>query len=219
MTYQTAYRTVVLLALCLMIPRLAAGRDETRQQEKTVGPCSRCPGVFVGMPDSLPSQASIAPEDEPGTKLKISGEVRDVSGDAAAGIIVYAYQTDDRGNYPTDRRYVGTAAARHGRLRAWVQTDAQGRYRFETIRPGGYPGSGIPQHIHMHIIEPNRCIYGISDINFTDDPRLSDRARQRLTTGRGGSGLVSPTQNDDGSESVTRDIVLGENIPGYDECG
>jgi hypothetical protein len=74
----------------------------------------------------------------------------------------------------------------------------------------------LPQHIHMHIIEPGRGTYWISDINFTDDPRLTVAQRRELASGRGGSGLVTPAKRDR-TWWVTRDIVLGEGIPGYPE--
>ncbi len=88
------------------------------------------------------------------------------------GRIVYAYQTDRGGIYPRDESLRGLAAYRHGALRAWVTAGEGGRYRFDTVRPGGYPNSDMAQHIHMHVIEPGCCTYYIDDIVFEDDPRL-----------------------------------------------
>ena len=184
-------------------------------REPVVGlPCEGCEAVFDGMPDSLAWSARIAPPDEPGEALRIEGVVRDGNGRPVAGVVVYAYHTDEEGIYPRDERRRGYAA-RHGRLHGWARTAAGGRYRFDTIRPAGYPGTDIPQHVHMHVIEPGRCTYYIDDIHFADDPRLSDAVRRRLTTGRGGSGLAMPVRDADGLWRVTRDIVLGENVPGY----
>jgi protocatechuate 3,4-dioxygenase beta subunit len=66
----------------------------------------------------------------------------------------------------------------------------------------------------MHVIEVGRCTYYVDDINFEDDPRLTRRERDR-SPARGGSGLVSPRKDSSGVWMVTRDIRLGENIPGY----
>jgi len=120
------------------------------------GPCEGCEAVFQDRPHALSSQARIAPPGEPGEPLVLSGRVVDRTGRPATGIVVYAYHTDRHGIYPHAPGLRG-AAARHGALRGWAMTDAAGRYRFETIRPGSYPGRDVPQHIHMHVIEPGRA--------------------------------------------------------------
>ena len=189
---------------------------ESRDGEPIIGgPCEGCEAVFQGLPAGLTANARIAPEEEPGEPMRVEGTVYDQSGRPAAGVIVYAYHTDAHGIYPPDEAMRGRAAYRHGRLRGWVQTDAQGRYRFDTVRPGGYPNSRTPTHVHMHVIEVDRCTYYISSIHFEDDPRLTPEQRDELTAGRGGRGLVRPTRDDDGVWVVTRDIRLGAGVPGY----
>ena len=167
------------------------------------------------MPATLAAQARIAPVSEPGEPLVIRGTVFAATGRPAAGVIVYAYQTDAHGLYPPDPGGSGRPSVRHGRLRGWARTDAAGEYRFDTIRPAGYPGTGIPQHVHMHVIEPGRCTYYLDDLLFDDDPRLTATARENHDHGRGGRGIAVPTKGSDGIWSVRRDIRLGENIPGY----
>jgi protocatechuate 3,4-dioxygenase beta subunit len=171
------------------------------------GPCEGCENVFVELPAGLSSSARIAPEGTPGESLVIVGTVTDLGGKPAAGIIVYAYHTDAEGIYPD-------AATRHGALRAWALTDAEGNYRFDTIRPASYPNTTIAQHVHMHVIEPGRCTYWIDSIHFDDDPLLTPSDRERVSD-RGGSGIVNPTRDPDGVWHVRRDIVLGKNVPGY----
>jgi protocatechuate 3,4-dioxygenase beta subunit len=178
-------------------------------------PCEGCEAVFEGLPATIDSNARIAPVDEPGQPMRIVGTVFDASGQAVPGVIVYAYQTDARGLYPAASSVRGQAAARHGRLRAWAQTDAEGSYSFETIRPGGYPGTEIPAHVHMHVIEAGCCTYYIDDILFEDDERLTPRRRRELVLGRGGDGVVAPQRDAEGVWVVRRDIQLGEQIPGY----
>ena len=146
--------------------------------------------------------------------MRIEGTVRDRDGDPAEGVIVYAYHTDARGIYPRTDDLRGTEASRHGRLRAWVETGADGRYRFDTIRPASYPDTTVPAHVHMHVLEPGCCTYYLDSIHFRDDPLLDDEERRRLDEGRGGSGLVMP-EREDGVWVVERDVVLGEGVPGY----
>ncbi len=186
--------------------------------EPIVGlPCEGCEAVFEGLPATLASATRIAAEGEPGQPMRIEGTVRDSSGRPVGGVIVYAYHTNANGIYPTDQQTRGQSAVRHGRLRGWVKTDENGRYRFETIRPAGYPNTDIPAHVHMHVIEVGRCTYYIDDILFDDDPRLTLEMRSKLTLGRGGNGIVTPKQDTAGVWLVTRDIVLGKNVPDYPE--
>lgn len=179
--------------------------------EPVVGlPCENCEIVFQGMPDLILSESRIAPVNEPGEKMRIKGIVRDLAGKPVAGVIVYAYHTDARGIYPADANGV-----RHGRLRGWARSDAQGYYSFDTIRPAGYPNTTIPQHVHMHVIEPGRCTYYIDDIMFKDDPRLTSEIERQYSFDRGGNGCVLPTKDSSGTWVAIRDIVLGKNINGY----
>jgi protocatechuate 3,4-dioxygenase beta subunit len=175
-------------------------------------PCEGCEAVFVGMPDSMAWSTRLAPEDEPGEPMVISGTVYDQDGEPAPGIIIYAYHTDATGEYPPDERYTGWAR-RHGRLRGWARTNAEGRYRFETIRPASYPSQTMAAHVHMHVIEPDCCTYWITSIHFADDPLL-DPADYDPDAARGGPGLKTPRKVD-GVWRVERDIVLGRNVPGY----
>jgi protocatechuate 3,4-dioxygenase beta subunit len=174
------------------------------------GPCEGCELVFEGMPETIASRARVAPPDEPGQPLAIEGTVTDRDGRPAPGVLVYAYHTDVSGSYPR-------AATRHGRLRGWARTDEAGRYRFDTIRPGAYPGRSAPQHVHMHVIEPGVGTYWIADLVFTDDPLLP--AGQQRPTGqeRGGSGIATPASDGAGGWQVRRDIRLGAAVPGYGE--
>jgi len=194
---------------------IVAGPALLLAREPIVGlPCEGCDAVFDGLPSKLAAEATIAGTNEPGERMQLSGIVRDARGRPRAGVIVYAYHTNAQGIYPRDARLAGRAAERHGALRGWVQTDAAGRYAFATIRPAGYPKSDLPEHVHLHILEPGRATYYIDDVLFSDDPRLTAKQRRSLDSGRGGSGIATPTRTAAGW-AVTRDIVLGQGIGGY----
>ena len=181
------------------------------------GPCEGCEAVFEGIPPTIGAETRIAPwnlsDPSAGEPMVLSGTVFGPQGRPAAGVIVYAYHTDARGIYPAPNGQNG-AARRHGRLRGWARSDAQGGYRFLTVRPGSYPNRRIPAHVHLHVIEPGRATYWIDDVNFEDDPYLTDAERARLQR-RGGGGVARASRDAAGVWQVRRDIVLGENVPGY----
>ncbi len=201
----------------LAVLACAGAESWSRTPEPIVGlPCEGCEDVFLGLPAELGSSSRIAPPSEPGEPMRIEGTVFDRERRPASGVVVYAYHTDARGFYPHDDRPLGQRS-RHGRLRGWALTDADGHYRFETIRPAGYPDTDIAQHVHMHLIEVGRCTYYLSDIEFDDDPRLTPAKRAQGSL-RGGLGVVVPRRDERGAWLVTRDIRLGESVPGADRC-
>ena len=177
-------------------------------QEPVIGgPCQGCELVFVDMPVHLKSNSRIAQVGEKGEVLVLSGTVYKQDGMPAGGIIVYAYQTNAKGSYPK-------GSTSHGKLRGWVLTDQKGRYQFETVRPGAYPGRDVLQHIHLHIIEPNKATYYINSVTFDDDPLLTNEHQQKQSC-RGGCGESHPERNELGVWHVRHDITLGEGIPKY----
>jgi protocatechuate 3,4-dioxygenase beta subunit len=178
-------------------------------QEPVIGgPCEGCDWVFVDMPENIFSSARIAQDNEAGEPLTLDGTAYSPTGQPARGVVIYAYHTNAEGMYPE-----GTTG--HGSLRSWVKTDAQGRYRFDTIRPAAYPSREEPQHIHMHVIEPGKGTYYIDNMTFADDPLLKVRHQNQSNDARGGSGRSTPIRDASGTWHVQRDIYLGLNIPGY----
>lgn len=96
-------------------------------------------------PSNLGATARIAPLSEPGDPLLVRGRLRNLAGDAAAGAIVFAYHTDRSGLYDHPSK-----GAHSWRLSGWARTDADGRFTFESIRPGAYPGRNVPPHLHFN---------------------------------------------------------------------
>lgn len=116
-------------------------------------------------PATLTSTARIAPPTEPGTPLVVRGQLLNLDGSPAANAVVFAYHTDREGLY--DRREKGPHS---WRLRGWARTDADGRFTFETIRPGSYPNSNNPPHVHFTAFLPNGDRYHAGELQLSMAP-------------------------------------------------
>lgn len=191
-------RRLLLLAVTLL-PATAACQ--------TPLPCEGCEAIHERPVASLTATAVLAPPSEPGDRLVVTGRVTGRDGRTPApGIVLYAWQTNAQGVYAADPAATGLARD-HGRLRGWVRTDGEGRYRLETIRPGPYPGLQMAAHIHIVVKQPDHPEYWIDDVVFTDDPLVTAEYRARATD-RGGSGIVAPVRDAAGIWLVRRDIRL-----------
>ena len=187
-------------ATCAATACTAAPAEEARLSD-----CEWCGADEA--PDGLTAEATLAGAEEPGERLVVTGTVYESDGETPApGVLVYAYHTDAEGIYSKRGDETGNGR-RHGRLRGWLVTGPDGRYRLDTIRPAGYPGSREPAHIHMTVRPPGGEEMWIDSIEFADDPRLTDAHRARLDE-RGGSGIVEAVRGEDGVWRATRDVVL-----------
>jgi protocatechuate 3,4-dioxygenase, beta subunit len=169
--------------------------------------CEGCEGVFETGLKALTSSARIGPAGEPGEPLLLTGTVFQSDGKTpAAGVVIYAYQTNAKGLYAN-----GTNASewsrRHGRLRGWLKTGADGSYRFETIKPAPYPNENLPAHVHFTVLEPGRQPYWIDDIVFDGEFGVTPEYRRAMIN-QGGNGIVKLTRNSSGVLVARRDIVL-----------
>lgn len=145
---------------------------------------------------SLTSNVRIAALSEPGDRLLLSGTVYRHDGRTpAANVVLLAYHTNAQGIYPKkdgDQR---------GTLQGRLRTDAKGRYRIDTIRPGGYPRSEAPAHIHLVYQPEGKPEVYVDEVVFDDDSR-TDGVR-----GRKGFAVVKVARRD-GVWTATHDIVL-----------
>ena len=130
-----------------------------------------------------------------GQRIIVTGRVLDAQGVPVPHTLVEVWQANAAGRYvhqndqwpgPLDPNFLGI-----GRC----CTDADGVYRFLTIRPGAYPWKNHPNawrpaHIHFSLLGPTWAARLITQMYFADDPLLAldpifnsvptEPARQRL---------------------------------------
>src|SRR5437763_5346460 len=130
-----------------------------------------------------------------GERIIVSGRVMDENGRPVPHSLVEIWQANAAGRYrhnvddhraPLDPNFTGS-----GR----VLTDADGRYRFATIKPGAYPwrnhpNAWRPAHIHFSLFGPAFLTRLVTQMYFPGDPLLAydpmwnsipeERARRRM---------------------------------------
>jgi protocatechuate 3,4-dioxygenase beta subunit len=130
-----------------------------------------------------------------GERIIVSGRVLDEDGRPVPHALVEVWQANAAGRYrhagdqhdaPLDPDFTGCGRA---------LTDADGRYRFVTVRPGAYPwrnhpNAWRPAHIHFSLFGRAFCTRLVTQMYFPGDPLLpfdpmllslpDERARERL---------------------------------------
>jgi protocatechuate 3,4-dioxygenase beta subunit len=155
-------------------------------------------------PKDAPSSADVAPASEPGQRLEVSGVVYGADGRTPiASASVYVYQTDARGYYRPDE----AMGNRNPRLFALLRTDGHGHYSYRTIRPGSYPGSRVPQHIHYEVTADGNGTR-IFEIVFEDDPFMTPQIREDAARPGSIYGLQRVLPGPGGVGRLTQDVVL-----------
>lgn len=169
--------------------------------------CEGCEGAHERDAATLSASARIADLGEPGDRMRIEGVVRRADGgDPAADVVLYAYHTNAAGLYANGSNET-TWSRRHGRLRGWVKTGADGRYAFDTIKPAPYPDRTLPAHVHFTVLEPRRRPYWIDDIVFEGETLVTPAYRAAMEL-RGGDGVTRLSRTAEGVWIARRDITL-----------
>jgi protocatechuate 3,4-dioxygenase beta subunit len=130
-----------------------------------------------------------------GERIIVTGRVVDEDGRPVPDTLVEIWQANAAGRYvhvidqhpaPLDPNFTGAGRA---------VTDAQGRYRFTTIKPGAYPwknhaNAWRPAHIHFSLFGPSFLSRLVTQMYFPGDPLLTldpmwmsipdERARLRM---------------------------------------
>lgn len=131
--------------------------------------------------------ASIASEDTAGEPLLVTGRVLSLDGTPIAGARVETWQAAPSGLYENQ-----DPEQEDMNLRACFETDAQGRFWFETVKPSGYgvPTDGPcgdllalqgrhhmrPAHLHFIVVAPGHKVLATQIFDALDDYAFSDAA-------------------------------------------
>jgi protocatechuate 3,4-dioxygenase beta subunit len=128
------------------------------------------------------SRTTIVTPKEPGESLVVTGRVLDGDGRPVKQAVMYLYQTSAKGWYSDRAAHISAREGdrKHARLFGYLKTDAAGRFELRTIRPGGYPDSDLPAHIHVEIERADKEAGSFTtEVQFDDDPRLTAAWRKR----------------------------------------
>ena len=161
---------------------------------------SEVTGPVFGYDDVKPTDNDLTRQhdgDPLGERIVVSGRVLDENSRPVAHALVELWQANASGRYrhavddhdaPLDPNFTGCGRA---------LTDADGRYRFVTIRPGAYPwrnqpNAWRPAHIHFSLFGRAFCTRLVTQMYFPGDPLLpfdpiynstaDERARVRLVS-------------------------------------
>ncbi|HMA70064.1 MAG TPA: protocatechuate 3,4-dioxygenase [Xanthobacteraceae bacterium] len=115
------------------------------------------------------------PDRAAGQVINVMGRVLDINGEPVRQAKIETWQANTHGRYthpndtnpaPLDPNFEGFAVMR---------TDAEGRYRFKTIKPGAYPaGQGVIRPPHIHFIVQSRRDKLVTQMYF-DGESLNQR--------------------------------------------
>jgi protocatechuate 3,4-dioxygenase beta subunit len=205
---------LVRLKNCFFLILLLNGYSLVAQRS-IGGSCEGCEAALeYDVPiDKLTHEVYMPDWKEKGPRMVLKGKVYKRDGKTPAeGVIIYMYHTDQQGIYKPAAGAKGWGQ-RHGYIRGWAKTNANGEYVIYTLKPAPYPKEKFAAHIHVTIKEPGKNPYWIDEVLFEGDPYLTSQEKNNDSP-RGSFGLIRLTDNK-GILEGKRDIVLGLNVPDY----
>jgi protocatechuate 3,4-dioxygenase alpha subunit len=147
--------------------------------------------------------------DVSGERIRIEGRIIDGDGHGINDSLVEIWQADSAGRYahPADRRALPNASFKgFGRC----DTDKNGAYSFETVKPGAVPGpNGAPQAPHIGVIVLSRGMlrHVYTRIYFSDEKNDPDSILAAVPAERR-STLIAKRAEHNGHAVYTFDIRL-----------
>ncbi|VVE09632.1 protocatechuate 3,4-dioxygenase [Pandoraea eparura] len=132
---------------------------------------------IVGALDSDLTRNAVRNGEPLGERMIVTGRVLDEGGRPVPNTLVELWQANACGRYvhkvdqhdaPLDPNFLGAGRA---------LTDAQGRYKFLTIKPGAYPwknhhNAWRPQHLHFSVFGEYFATRLVTQMYFPGDPLL-----------------------------------------------
>ena len=141
-----------------------------------------------------------------GQVIEVIGRVVDPDGKPLGGAMIDLWQANAAGRYahpgdtnpaPLDPDFQGSAR---------FTADAEGRYRFRTIRPGRYPG----RVAHLHLDVSGGTQRTITQMYFPDDPGNDrDVLLARIPAGPMRQAMIARAVAGSSVPTLAWDIVLG----------
>ncbi len=132
-----------------------------------------------------------------GERIIVEGILRDREGDPIPNAFIEIWQCNATGRYFHDRDQHDAPLDPNFTGNGRVMTDADGKYRFTTIKPGAYPWKNHPNawrpaHIHFSVHGNTALQRLVTQMYFPNDPLLgydtifgalpSDKVRDRLVS-------------------------------------
>jgi protocatechuate 3,4-dioxygenase, alpha subunit len=138
---------------------------------------SQTVGPFFSIGLSWLERHDLAPEGVSGERVVIEGRVLDGDGQPVPDALIEIWQANAHGRYahPEDTQAGPLEPAFRGYGR--VSTDALGRFRFRTVKPGPVPGpKGRPQAPHLAVSVFMRGLLRrlVTRVYFPDEPANAD---------------------------------------------
>jgi len=158
---------------------------------------TECAGPRFAAPAALEADLTARHAAPPiGERIALTGQLRDEDGRPLGGELVEIWQANAAGRYahPVDQHAAPLDPNFSGVGRCL--TDADGRYRFVTIKPGAYPwgnheNAWRPAHVHFSVFGPAFATRLVTQMYFPGDPLLEhdpiflavpEPARERLVS-------------------------------------
>lgn len=179
-------RRLLLATPLLLLPGALAAQQHRLTPRMTLGPFY--PDVLPAERDADLTTVAGQPGRAAGTLLYVQGRVTDNRGKSLPKVRLELWQANDKGRYvhsadtdasgPLDPHFQGYGV---------LLTDAQGRYRFKTIKPAAY--AGRTPHLHFIAVAGGerlvtQMFFEGEKLNGRDGVfRALDRDGQRAATG------------------------------------
>ncbi len=166
-------------------------------------------GPFYTLNPPVMQDNMLADLDEPGERLIISGQVRNLDcTELISGAVIDVWHANDAGEYD-NAGY---------NLRGITHSNSQGFYVFETILPGNYLNGSTyrPSHIHVKITPPGFDTF-TTQLYFEGDEYIPEDAAASITSGvyDATHRIIPIVMNNENKYEGTWDIIVdGDGIVG-----